>query len=380
MSALAIRSSSYLRADMSSLQRFSRRYLLSDAARMIAKIFGGLLVVYLIAAWIVLMIESGAEGASIDTYGKALWWALVTVSTVGYGDLYPVTPLGRIVGGTVIILSVGLIGFVIGKIGELGAEHSRRRFLGMDGTDFSHHYIVIGWNEIARIVVKEMINAGFRVAALVDEERELTEMRSVFTDDDCFFVTFGLIQDEAAYQRLNIREATGAILLIEDDTRTLITVLDLKRLNPALKITAYIRNSQLRKTVENAGVSYVISPNEIVGRMIASASFEPDVSTFLEDLLSTTTADDDLDVQEYQLRGDHELVGRTVLEASRTIEEKTSARLLTFSRRGDGGWRLAPSRSADDHLKPNDYLIVLADQRGARAVCTYLGVEQGRRE
>lgn len=362
------------------LQRLARSLRPSEAARMIIRIAVWIVLVYFIAAWIILAIESGEPGASIDTYGKALWWALVTVSTVGYGDLYPVTPLGRIVGGTVIILSVGLIGFIVGKLGELGSELSRRRFLGMDGTPFEHHYIVIGWNEIARIVVKEMIAAGFQVAALVDDEREITEMRSVFTDPKTFFVTFGLPQDDAAFARLNIREATGAILLIEDDTRTLITVLELRQLNPSLKITAYIRNSQLRKTVENAGVSYVISPNEIVGRMIASATFEPDVSLFLEDLLSTTTADDDLDVQEYQLKGDHELVGRSFGAAATELERRTSARLLCYSRRSDGAWRLSSNRSDETTLHPNDYLIVLADRASGRSLSSYLGVGQGRRE
>ncbi|MBC8146217.1 MAG: two pore domain potassium channel family protein, partial [bacterium] len=127
------------------------RFALSKATLTIVKIAAGLIGVYMIAAWVVLLIEQDAEGASITTYGQALWWALVTVSTVGYGDSYPVTALGRIVGGTVILISVGLVGYVIGKLGELGAELSRTRFLGMDGTSFTHHYIVIGWNEIARV-------------------------------------------------------------------------------------------------------------------------------------------------------------------------------------------------------------------------------------
>lgn len=334
----------------------------------------------MIAAWIVLIIEKDAEGASITTYGQALWWALVTVSTVGYGDSYPITAAGRIVGGTVILLSVGLVGYVIGKLGELGAELSRTRFLGMDGTSFTHHYIVVGWNEIARVVIKETMAAGFRVAALVDDEHQIMEMRSLFSDERNFFVTFGLAEDDAAFARLNIREATGAILLIEDDTKTLITVLEIKRLNPSLKVTAYIHNSRLRKTVENAGVSYVISPNEIVGRMIASATFEPDVSVFLEDLLSTTTSDDDLDIQEYQLRGDHALIGNDFTQAAATIEKATSARLLSYARRVEGTWKVASGSELKTSLRPNDYLIVLADHSAAQNVARYLGVEQGRRE
>jgi len=341
-------------------------------------IVASLVVTYHLAAFVIYRIEADVEGSLIRSYPQALWYTLVTVSTVGYGDLYPVSAAGRLVASTLIIVSVGFIGYVIGKFGDLAVERNRRIFLGMEGTEFTGHYVIIGWNELSRIVIKEMLQAGFRVGVLSGDEREITEIRSVFPQTESIFVTFGLLQDDAAYERLNIREAAGAILLSGEDTATLITVLELRSVNPNLKITAYIKNSQLKKTVENAGVQYVISPNEVVGRMIASATFEPDVSSFLEDILSTTAGEEDLDIQEYQLTEGHELVGRAVAEASNDLEARTGARFLTFSRQSHGSWSVSKGVKEHDRLQPNDYLIVLANNTAAQKVSEYLGVRQGR--
>lgn len=355
------------------------RLRISDTTIGIIKLCAIIITFYFGLAFLVFVVESGTEGASINSYPQALWYTLVTLSTVGYGDLYPVSALGRVAGGVVILCSVGLIGYTVGKLGDQLIENNRRKFLGMNGTKFTGHYIIVGWNEVSRIVINELLSAGFNVALLTDEEKDITEIRSTFDEERRLFVSFGLLESESSYRKLNIDDAIGAILLCENDTRTLIIVLHLREMCPGLKITAYIQNSQLRKTVENAGVSYVVSPNEVIGRMIASATFEPDVSHFLEDILSTTTADDDLDIQEYQLSEGHELVGRTFRDAVGTILERTKARLLTYSRSVNGKWEISKSNDDGQTLRADDYLIVLTNFDSATRLSGYLGVKQGRK-
>ena len=60
--------------------------------------------------------ESRAEGANIHTLGQAFWWAIVTTTTVGYGDEYPVTWQGRIVASVIMLIGVGLIGTVSASV------------------------------------------------------------------------------------------------------------------------------------------------------------------------------------------------------------------------------------------------------------------------
>ena len=68
------------------------------------------MIVLSVASVLELQFEAGASGASITTGGGALWWAIVTITTVGYGDLYPVTAAGRITASFVMFSGVGIIG------------------------------------------------------------------------------------------------------------------------------------------------------------------------------------------------------------------------------------------------------------------------------
>lgn len=75
-----------------------------------------LLAVYLVVLCLLTLTERSSPEASIRTFGDALWYSLVTMSTVGYGDLYPVTPLGRFLGTLFILLSLGLFAFLMGLL------------------------------------------------------------------------------------------------------------------------------------------------------------------------------------------------------------------------------------------------------------------------
>lgn len=83
----------------------------------------GLFRVLLVAAgllflgsWLVLLAEDNAKGSNIHNYGNALWWAVVTVTTVGYGDRYPVTAVGRIVAVVLMLVGIGLIGVLTATV------------------------------------------------------------------------------------------------------------------------------------------------------------------------------------------------------------------------------------------------------------------------
>ena len=56
--------------------------------------------------------ERGKPGANIETFGDAVWWAMTTVTTVGYGDRYPVTGMGRVIAGAVMVAGIALLGTV----------------------------------------------------------------------------------------------------------------------------------------------------------------------------------------------------------------------------------------------------------------------------
>lgn len=79
-----------------------------------------------VAALAVLDAERDAEGASITTFGDAVWWTVTTISTVGYGDRYPVTVEGRVVAGALMVTGIALLGVVTASIASWFVENLRR--------------------------------------------------------------------------------------------------------------------------------------------------------------------------------------------------------------------------------------------------------------
>lgn len=83
-------------------------------------------------------VEHNAPGANITTLGLAFWWAIVTTTTVGYGDTYPVTPVGRVIASVIMLVGIGLIGTVSATVAAWFVKHKprrqRRRAAGAGGT------------------------------------------------------------------------------------------------------------------------------------------------------------------------------------------------------------------------------------------------------
>jgi voltage-gated potassium channel len=106
---------------------FSVRLLSSGFRRGDVRQFGAVaLALFLNGATIVYFYEHQAHGANIHTYGEALWWAVVTVSTVGYGDYFPVTTGGRITAGLLMVLGFTVLAVVTAQIAASFIDQASR--------------------------------------------------------------------------------------------------------------------------------------------------------------------------------------------------------------------------------------------------------------
>jgi Ion channel. len=94
--------------------------------QVVTYVVGTVALVGFVASLAVLDAERDAEGASITTFGEAVWWTLTTISTVGYGDRYPVTFEGRLVAGSLMLAGIALLGVVTASIASWFVENLRR--------------------------------------------------------------------------------------------------------------------------------------------------------------------------------------------------------------------------------------------------------------
>lgn len=108
----------------SGMRRMLRDFLFDRAGSAILTVFFLIVLVLEFASVSILRVESISAAANIKTASDALWWTLVTVSTVGYGDRYPVTGTGRLIGVLVIMIGVGLFGVLTGYLSNRFLESS----------------------------------------------------------------------------------------------------------------------------------------------------------------------------------------------------------------------------------------------------------------
>lgn len=153
----------------------------------------------------ILGVEEHAKGSTITTASDALWYTIVTISTVGYGDRYPVTNLGRIIGALIIVLGVGIFGTFTGYLANVfvGPRHGRAEGGGAPGVADAADVTAAGGeadatappgdpvrrdasgpSETAPVGVLPAGPARERLRHLLDEqERMMAEIRALLRDD-----------------------------------------------------------------------------------------------------------------------------------------------------------------------------------------------------
>jgi len=124
--------------------------------QVVAYVVGTVGLVGFVASLAVLEAERDAPGASITTFGEAVWWTITTISTVGYGDRYPVTFEGRVVAATLMVAGIALLGVVTASVASWFVENLRRT---------------------ARVVEEELEEDAARTAAQLDAV--LAELRTI---------------------------------------------------------------------------------------------------------------------------------------------------------------------------------------------------------
>jgi voltage-gated potassium channel len=174
-----------------------------------------MLVLLVIASGAMYLLERHAQPTVFTSIPRALWWGIVTMATVGYGDMVPVTPVGRLFGGCVMLLGIAMFAVPAGILATGFATEIRRR-------DF-----VVTWNAVARVPLFAGLDAT-RIAAIarllkpqIVPERQAIVRRGE-PADAMFFIMDGDVEVEVDPQhvRLGKGQFFGEIGLLLDTTRT----------------------------------------------------------------------------------------------------------------------------------------------------------------
>lgn len=280
-----------------------------------------LLALYVHLFVVLVEVEKHHDKALIKGFGDAAWYILVTLTTVGYGDMYPITTTGKIIGAIFLVSSIGMIGFFISVVSSFINDVRERHKMGYGGTSFKNHVIILGWDTFARAVTECLLAAGRQVAIVVNDKDTIDSIYDEFSQKNVF-VLYSQYDHIHNLAKVNLNQSALVFLNLPNDTDKLISILNIKQTNPQAKFLVVLEQTQLKDTFYGAGVTYVLSKNDIAAKLVASYIFEPDVAHFNNDLLSHALTNNDYDVQEYKVLESNPYAGKQYGEVFADIKQR----------------------------------------------------------
>ncbi|WP_462324572.1 potassium channel family protein [Desulfoplanes sp.] len=338
---------------------------------LLAAVFG-----YLAVITCLYYVESAGSDPNIRTLFDAFWYSLVTLTTVGYGDYYPTTITGKILSFTLVAASLGVLGCFIGKLTEHIQTAAERRRMGLNGTDFTNHVVIVGWNDFSEGVVTQLVNAGKKACVITDTKAHIDIIHDRFPRRQVFtlYSEFGCRE---CLIKANAARAVSLMPCLGDDTRNLIFILNAKKDYPDLSFVVTLDNAELKETFINAGVSFTISRNEVASKIVASYTFEPSVARFNEDLLASASQKDDYDILQYYITEDSPFADKLYGEVFTTLQTTCGTLAIGISR--DTGQSRALFKLPDNTMRvlAGDYILVMTSGGSLEQLTELFGCPEG---
>ncbi len=264
----------------------------------------------------ILLIAFGSGGyMAIEgwEFMDALYMTIITIATVGYGEVNAISPTGRGFTILLILMGVGFFVYVTGNVIQFLVEGRIRVVLGRRKLDtqinkLGDHYIICGYGRIGRVLTRYLIQKYIDVVVIERDAGRVERM-----DEDGILYLIGEATDESLLEKAGIQRAKGLITAVATDADNVFLVLIAKRMNPNIFIVARAEQNSSKKTLQTAGANKVISPYDLGARRMAHAILRPTVIKFLE----MAFADDstDIQVEEIRVRAGSEFVGVSLIES-----------------------------------------------------------------
>ncbi len=286
----------------------------------------------------------------------ALYMTVITISTVGFGEVGTTSSQSEIFSVFMIFLGVGIVGytfttvvamFVEGKVKDLWKGSKMDRKI----SALKDHYIICGSGELAEVIINKFINEKLDFVVITDNREDLED----FSNHDILVVE-GQSTEESVLERAGIEKAKGLVTTLDVEVDNIVTVLTARNLNKDIYIIANSITKSGREKLLKVGANKTLSVNEISGKRMASLMIKPNIISFLD--VVTRVGDIELDLEEVIVKKGSYLEDKNLLEAQ--IPNKTGLVVLAIKKIEDGKFLFNPPVSYT--FKIGDVLIVLGKE------------------
>lgn len=319
-------------------------------------------IINLLVVILIIVMSSGALIAFFEpnlSFVSGVWWSIVTLTTVGYGDISPSTAGGRILAVLIMFFGIGLLGTLSASLATLLIRKRMKEDKGMCASTVDNHIIICEWNHRTRAIIKELradtqtSDIPLILIADIDEKP---------IDDNNLFFVRGTINEETL-EKANLQGARTVVILGDDsvettarDAKVVLSTLTIESMNPAVYTVVELVDKANEQHCLRANANEIIVGSELSSHLIASAASDHGISKVISELLSSRYGN-----EFYSMPLPKEMINLEFIDVFIAMKTKSNTTVLGIQK-GDTG-EFISNPDVTHRLSEDDNLLVISRDR-----------------
>ena len=283
----------------------------------------------------------------------AFYMSVITISTVGFQEVKPLSPAGRLFTIGLIVTGVGSAIYLFTVIGELVVEGRLKEFLGKSAMtrkihNLQQHVIVCGFGRFGRAVVEELVRNAVAMVVIEADAAKQADLDTV----GALHVAGSALED-SVLEDAGIDSARAIIVATGSDADNVYITLSAREKNPKLLIYARGDSDAGLRRLKLAGADQVVAAYQWAGMRIAASILRPSVVDFLQ--LSVPGRESEVDLEEIRISRESPAAGKTIAALER---ENPRLRVVALKRNDQ---RLEMIPAAETKIEADDLLVAIGE-------------------